>query len=237
MTDHRAFRSARIWSNQQLRKFAAEFEGNVVNVSAGDDVDKEGSSYRDYFVNAETYMITNYDPGAFRGFQARENELLLDLREPVSDELRNSFDVVFNHTTLEHVFDVTTAFANICSLSKDIVILVVPFCQAQHENESYLDFWRITPTGLRRLFEINDFKVLYEAANSGFNEAVYLFVIASRQPQRWQGRFGDYEPVMNAADWVGKTASLASIVNESMLLLRHTLSSLKKSIKRGFRIR
>ena len=54
------FRAARIWSNQELRKYAPWLGGAVVNVSAWKDKDKEGDSYQNYFVNAESYSITNY---------------------------------------------------------------------------------------------------------------------------------------------------------------------------------
>ena len=66
----RQFRLARLWSNEQLRLVAPLFDGDVVNVSAGDDIDKAGSLYRDYFSNARSYHITNVGPGSFRGFKA-----------------------------------------------------------------------------------------------------------------------------------------------------------------------
>ena len=64
----------------------------------------------------------------------------MDLAVPLPVELENQFDVVFNHTTLEHIFDIFTAFQNLCRLTKDILIIVVPFLQEQHEN--FGDYWR-----------------------------------------------------------------------------------------------
>lgn len=175
-----------MWSNRELQKFAPMFSGEVVNVSAGEDLDKEGNHYRDYFDGATGYYLTNYAPGAYRGFENRENETLLDLCEPLPDELERRFDVVFNHTTLEHVIDLPLAFENLCKMSRDIVILVVPFMQVQHViRRSYDDYWRFTPMALRCLFERHGYGVLHEAANSDTNASIYIFAIASRQPEKW----------------------------------------------------
>lgn len=200
----RQFRLARIWSNNELRRIASLCTGMVANVSAGDDVDKEGGHYRDYFASADEYWMTNYADREYRGFKAREREIALDLTAPLPTELRGRFDTVFNHTTLEHVFDVVTAFRNLCELSRDLVIVVVPFCQVQHENEGYEDFWRFTPTCLRQLFRKNYMTVVYESANNDFNAAVYVFFVASRTPEKWKHQMPDWQPLEKIASWVGR---------------------------------
>ena len=43
-----------------------------------------------------------------------------------------AFDVAYNHTTLEHIYGVHKAFANICRMTKDVVIIVLPFLQQYH---------------------------------------------------------------------------------------------------------
>ena len=96
-------------------------------------------------------------------------------------------DVVFNHTTLEHVYEVQVAFRNLCALSRDVVILVVPFLQPYHGT--YGDYWRFTPLALRRMFEDAGMALLYLSYNSHRAAAVYLFAIASWQPERWRDRF------------------------------------------------
>lgn len=203
-TVDRQFRLARIWSNQELRKIAPLFCGSVINVSAGEDVDKEGGGYAAYFCNAQEYWISNYSPGSYRGFQGRPNEILIDLARRLPRKYMKRFDVVFNHTTLEHIFDVFTAFNNLCRLSRDVVIVVVPFAQAQHENDGYLDYWRFSPACVRKLFEINGLSVVYESANSDANAATYLFFAGSRKPQRWRDKMPPYTAVSNAADWIGR---------------------------------
>ena len=212
----RKFRLARIWSNRELRKVAPLFTGKIANVSAGTNVDKEGDTYDNYFTNKEEFWLTNYEPGSYRGFQGKENELLVDLTKELPKELAERFDVVFNHTTLEHIFDVFTAFANLCKLTKDVVIVVVPFAQEQHENTGYLDYWRFTPTCLRKLFEINQMEVLYESANQDANAATYLFFVGSKQAEKWKDKLPDYTVVNNAADWIGRTDTrgmLAKLIN------------------------
>lgn len=201
----RQFRLARIWSNSELKKISHLFGGKVINVSAGEDEDKEGNGYAPYFRNAAEYWISNYSPGSYRGFQGRPKEILIDLSGELPSEHVKRFDVVFNHTTLEHVFDVFAAFQNLCRLSQDIVILVVPFAQVQHENEGYLDYWRFSPTCIRRLFEVNGFQVVYESTNNDFNAAVYLFFVATCKPHLWETKMPPHEAISIAADWIGRS--------------------------------
>ncbi|MDI6448177.1 hypothetical protein [Anaerobaca lacustris] len=186
-----------------MAKLGPLFSGDIVNVSAWDDRDKESGYYKDYFANAASYSYTNY--GGYRGFQGRPNEYALDLTGEVPDELKQRFDVVFNHTTLEHIFDVRKAFANLCELSRDIVIVVVPFAQVQHESEDWKDYWRFTPTCLRGLCEENGLTVIYEAQSPHRNSAVYLLSVASRHPNRWHGRLPPHQPIHMAGEWIGVT--------------------------------
>jgi len=182
----RVHRLPREWSNREIAQYAHLFRGDIVNVSGWKDVDKEGGFYRDYFVNAASYSITNYKAEA-RGFQGGEGEIFLDLEENLPDDLNNKFDVVFNHTTLEHIYDVNTAFSNLCKLSSDIVIIIVPFLQQYHAD--YGDYWRFTPLVIKRLFEDHGFEVLYQSFNSHKMSSVYLFSIASKNPEKWKDCF------------------------------------------------
>jgi hypothetical protein len=197
----RRFRLPRLWSNRELRRIAFCFGGDIVNVSAWDDRDKEGGHYKDYFVNASSYSYTNH--AGYRGFQGRGNEYPLDLTGEVPNELKQRFDVVFNHTTLEHIFDVRKAFANLCELSKDVTIVIAPFAQVQHESDEWKDFWRFTPACLRRLHEENGLTVVYEAESPHSNSGVYLLSVGSRHPDCWRTRLPPYEPICAAGRWIG----------------------------------
>jgi hypothetical protein len=178
----RKFRLPRHWSNDQLRRFAPYFSGSILNASGWKDEDKEGSEYRYYFRNATEYQISNFMPEA-RGLQGLPNEFFLDLTKTLDPALISRFDCVFNHTTLEHIFDVNTAFKNLCLMSKDIVILVLPFLQQMHGD--YGDYWRFTPTAVERLFQLNGVTPLYTTFNNHPNSSIYIFTIGSKDPDIW----------------------------------------------------
>jgi hypothetical protein len=177
------FRVPRIWSNKELRKIAPLVQGVVANVSGWKDEDKEGLRYREYFSNAKEYYITNYISGA-RGFQGNlENEIFLDLTQPLQEELIHKFDAVLNHTVLEHIYEVNAALDTLCELSKDLMIIVVPFLQEEHAD--YGDYWRFTPSCLKRLLEERGFSVAYISFNKHKNASIYVFVVACRRVERW----------------------------------------------------
>jgi hypothetical protein len=180
------YRLPRIWSNDELKKFAHLFKGDIVNVSGWQDKDKEGNEYKNYFGNADSYTITNFKT-EMRGIQGYENEIFLDLEEDLPSELNNKFDVVFNHTTLEHVYDFNKAFENLCKLSKDIVIVVVPFLQEMHG--AYGDYWRFSPQAIENMFVDQSFELLYLSYNDHRKASVYVFAIASKIINKWDSFF------------------------------------------------
>lgn len=205
----RKFNLARKWSNRELKKFSHLFSGNIVNVSGWTDDDKEGGKYSDYFINKGEYYLTNYQ--GERGYQKKPNEIFLDLSKKIPDEIVARFDVVFNHTTLEHIFDVQIAFQNLCSLSNDIVILVVPFSQEHHETDSYKDYWRFTPTCIQFLFQENEYETLYISWNNDKNSATYIFAIGSQQPIKWHRFFEGNLFLPPAGDTIGKRRDFVRI--------------------------
>jgi SAM-dependent methyltransferase len=184
----RKFRLPRIWSNRELGRFAPLFSGDVINVSGWNDLDKEGRRYRDYFINARTYTLSNYTAEA-RGFQGLEEEIFLDLEKELPGDLAHKFDVVFNHTVLEHVFDFQMALKNLCRMTRDILILCVPFLQQMHATSTYGDYWRFTPLAMRKLLEDNGMLLLYSSFNSHRKASVYIFLIATKQPEKWSEQF------------------------------------------------
>lgn len=189
----RIYKLPRIWSNHELKKFADIFSGNIVNVSGWKDSDKQGQKYKTYFRNASTYTITNFK-SELRGLQGIKNEIFLDLEKDLPSNLKRSFDVAFNHTVLEHIYDFRKAFSNLCEISNDIVILVVPFLQQNHAN--YGDYWRFTPLSIKKLFEDNGYETIYMSFNSNKFSSVYIFAIASRYPDKWK-KFFKWEFTVN----------------------------------------
>lgn len=170
------FRAARIWSNNELKKFAQLFSGKIVNVSAHDDSDKEGKFYKDYFTGADEYQKTNYSPDAI----LPEGEIYLDLEKELPSHLKQKYDVVFNHTTLEHVYNCRNAFKSFCEMSRNAVIVVVPFLQQFHGFKDYNDYWRFTPEAMRNMYEENGISLRYCSANAAFHSAIYIFCIGYR---------------------------------------------------------
>jgi hypothetical protein len=199
----RSFKMPRKWSNQVLREIAPTFTGEVINVSGWQDNDKEGNRYKTYFSNASKYFVSNF-VGARGVDDSKEvTDFEIDLEAVLEEELVGRFDVVFNHTTLEHIFEVRKAFANLCSMSKDVVIVIVPFAQEVHFNESYGDFWRFTPMSLRRLFEDNGCSVVFESANKNVNSGIYVLSVGSKHPERWQGKLPAYSNLDKLGNWIG----------------------------------
>ena len=181
------FRSARIWSNLELKKFSKSLKGKIVNVSAWKDMDKQGSYYKEYFPLADEYFITNWKSDA-KGLQGDlKNEFFLNLEsKDIPDELLGKFEVVFNHTTLEHVFEVNSAFKNLCSLSKELVIVVVPFMQEQHIDKGFDDYWRFTPQVIKKLFEKNNFNLEYINFNDQKKSSIYIFAVGVRKKENFE---------------------------------------------------
>jgi hypothetical protein len=175
---------SRHWSNEELRRWAPLLPGDIINVSGWMDGDKEGGTYSDYFTAKRSYVVSNVS-GA-RGSED-PSALRIDLTEDTPPGLRGGFDTVFCHTVLEHVFDIRNAVRVLCALSRDLVIVVVPFSQQVHYDEgSYLDYWRPTPFALTELFKENRLSVVYWSSNPNTVYPTYLFMIASHEPERWR---------------------------------------------------
>lgn len=179
---HSKFRIARFFSNEELKKFACLFHGRIINISAWNDEDKEGKHYKDYFVNCSEYIISNYESDK-KGIIGLDNEIFLDLEKNLPKKMYGTFDVCFNHTTLEHIYDVHKAFKNICLLSKDVVIVVVPYIQQLH-GIGYSDYWRFTPYTMKRMFNDNGLQLRYCSANGKDKASIYLFCIGYRN-KKW----------------------------------------------------
>jgi len=177
----------RNWSNAELRKFAPLFDGAVINVSGWRDEDKTGGHYRDYFTAATSYNTSNYRGES--GITGADGEVFIDLEADLPQELAAQYQVAFNHTVLEHVFDIRKAIANICALSHDTVILVTPFLQQVHYIEnSFGDWWRPTPMCIERLLEEQGFQVIHQSSNDNPWYIVYVVTVACRNPEKYRRR-------------------------------------------------
>jgi hypothetical protein len=185
-------RVPRLWSNDELARIGSLFDGDIVNVSAWRDDDKAGRRYRDYFPRARSYAMTNFRTD-MRGFQGWDGEIFLDLEQPLPVELQGAFDVVYNHTTLEHIYEFRLAFSNLCAMSRDAVVIVVPWLQPYHSE--YGDYWRFSPKAVARLFADNGYAPARVVWNTDAGASVYVFAVGVRDPARWRGVFEfDHDP-------------------------------------------
>lgn len=180
----------REFTNAVLKKYAHIFNGSVINVSGWNDSDWEGGFYQGYFANCSKYVVSNAR-GYYRGLgsmaDTRVEEIEIDLEKELEKDLVGKYDVVFNHTTLEHVFDLDQAFKNLCNLSNDVLIIVVPVMQNIHITRTYGDYWRITTLALARLLKENNFELLVLDSNDQPFAPIYSIAIATRNPQRYEG--------------------------------------------------
>lgn len=181
--------SPRRWSNNELKTYAPLFSGKVVNVSGWRDEDKEGGTYRSYFTNASQYDITNYW-GSHTANDGAPGALFLDLAADLPAELKDRFDLVFTHTVLEHIFDVPRAVRNMAGMTRDAMLMIVPFMQDEHYSPGiYGDFWRFTPLCVKQLMEDNGLTLLHLSSNDCPWYPTYLFAIGSKQPDKWASKF------------------------------------------------
>lgn len=218
----REFRLPRIWSNRELRRLAPLFGGEVINVSAWRDSDKEGGYYRDYFSGASRYYLSNY--GGVSG-ESDNTDFQLDLEAELPRELHARFDAVFNHTTLEHVFDVFTAVRNLCVMSRDVVIVVVPFLQRVHTEASFSDYWRFTHHALHRLFQRNGLDVVYLSSTNVPAASVYHVCVATRHPEKWKPRLAGFAPTINEGNDIVSPGSLSGVAQAVVKRLKSLRSA------------
>jgi hypothetical protein len=202
LTD-RKFRLARLWSNEELRRLGGAFTGRAINVSAWKDEDKDGGHYRTYFPNVDHYHISNFS--GHRGYQGLQEEVLLDLTAELPEELEGAFDLVFNHTTLEHIYEVEKAFDNLCKMTSDALVVIVPFAQVQHESDSWKDYWRFTPTWAEEAMKRRGLTMIYVSANNHRNAATYVVAVGVRDPEAWANRLPTPPRREDAARWLGES--------------------------------
>jgi hypothetical protein len=218
-------RVPRLWSNEELGRIGHLFDGDIVNVSAWRDEDKAGRRYREYFPQAHSYCLTNYKAD-MRGYQNQRDEIFLDLEGDLPSDLASRFDVVFNHTTLEHIYEFRRAFANLCAMSKDTLIVVVPWLQPYHGD--YGDYWRFSPTAIARLMKENCMTPARITWNREAGASVYVFAVGVRSPEKWRSHFEfGWEPDSESfltppRDFAGRDALPKTLLERGRSLARNT---------------
>jgi len=184
-------KDARQFSNRILKNYLPCFSGDIINVSGCEDADKNGDYYRNYYKCWRRYVISNI--GGVHGTAINVPEAIeliyLDLEEPIKTNLFQKFDVVFTHTVLEHIYNFPQALQNLVDLSRDVIVIVIPFVQSVHYTESYNDYVRLTPHYLKKYFENKGFTVLLSTANGQPFSDVYVVFIVTRYPDKHKKLF------------------------------------------------
>lgn len=88
---------------------------------------------------------------------ARGNERIVDLNEPLPDDLRNRFDFVIDTGTCEHCFNVGMAFRNACEAvgQNGYLLHAAPLNRYNH------GFWSFNPTVYADYFRDNGFSLRF----------------------------------------------------------------------------
>jgi SAM-dependent methyltransferase len=137
-------------SNAWLRVVCKDITGDVLSVGSGDNLDRDGHSYREYFPSAKSF--TSSETLESR----RKVDLILDVRKmDLPDEC---YDCIFCCGVLEHIDELHSALNEMYRVLKKGGYLIVgfPFWQRIHKAPS--DYWRFTEDGARHL--LKDYEIL-----------------------------------------------------------------------------
>lgn len=136
---------SRTESNRWLRRQCKDIQGDVLSIGSGNDSDREGKLYRDYFSQASSYTTSEVS-------EEFNSDLVVDVRSmpEIEDEV---YDCIFCSGVLEHVDDFHAGLNEITRILKTdgILLLGTPFRQAIHLSPQ--DFWRFTEHGVRFLLK------------------------------------------------------------------------------------
>jgi hypothetical protein len=178
--------SARRFSNRILKNYLKYLEGDIINVSGWEDSDKNNGFYRDYYKRVKRYVVSNIS--GEQGMPRQKNEdiewIYLDLEKPIPEDLEKKFDIVFCHTVLEHIYHTEIALDNLAGLTRDIMIIVVPFSQSVHYTKSYSDYTRFTPYYFKKYLPSRGFSILLSDSNDQPFTNIYTVIIASLHPEK-----------------------------------------------------
>ena len=161
---------ARIESNRWIRLHGKDIRGRVLSIGSGNDGDRQGGSYRDYFPAASSYTTSEVS-------DEFGCDLTLDVRS-MPEITSEVYDCIFCAGVMEHVDDYHAAFNELTRILKvgGILLLGLPFRQAIHWPPQ--DFWRFTEYGIRHLlkdlYEIVEVAKIDEKKGEDFPSAYWV---------------------------------------------------------------
>jgi len=97
-----------------------------------------------------------FEPTIFDGVNHRGFEVIVDLNEPLAEEHKQQYDIVIDTGTLEHCFNVGTAFKNVCESLKQggVFMSAAPISKLNH------GYWNFCTLAHQDGFEWNGFEIL-----------------------------------------------------------------------------
>ena len=136
---------ARKVANKWLHHNCKDIQGKVLSMGSGNDADREGDYYRNYFPMASSYTTSEVS-------ETFKCDLTIDVRSmpEVEDE---SYDCIFCSGVLEHVDNYQAGLDELTRILKTggTLLLGLPFRQAIHMSPH--DFWRFTEYGINHLLK------------------------------------------------------------------------------------
>jgi hypothetical protein len=114
------------------------------------------------------FKTLNLEAHYFDVRKIRENEIILNLNEELPKGLESAYDIVIDTGTLEHCFNVGTAFVSMLKLSKinGIVMTTSPLNKINH------GFWNFSPCVYNNFFKENIWNLLFYLAIDGSNNII-----------------------------------------------------------------
>lgn len=125
---------------------------------------------------------------------AYENaDIIFDLNDILPEELENRFDVVYDGGVIEHVFNVTNAFLNICKMTK-----VGGYIFNNNPVYNYLHntYWNISPEMFLDFYSANNYKIL--------DCSLVTFLTEDEEKRAWKDRSVIWSPDVRLMTLKGK---------------------------------
>tara|TARA_B100001063_G_C16763556_1_gene557332 strand:- start:1996 stop:2613 length:618 start_codon:yes stop_codon:yes gene_type:complete len=138
-------------SNKILKNYCKFASGRILNIGSGNDSDKTGNLYRNYFGKNSDYTTLEYEEG--------QSDLVADIQNMpiVKDKI---FDCVFCIWVLEHVEKVDSAIKEISRIldHEGKLIFAVPLNVDYHGYPR--DFWRFSESDIKYLLIKHNFRLI-----------------------------------------------------------------------------
>lgn len=151
-----------------INELGLDYVNNLPIDSLADDIKRWHKKPSDFEVYDSLYILKNFgfEITIFDAVKHRNIETIVNLNEQLNNNFDENFDLVIDTGTLEHCFNVGTAFKNICqTVKKDgIFVTSAPVTKLDH------GYWNFGTIVYKDGFEKNGFKILEQSYFKGEDE-------------------------------------------------------------------